>query len=121
MYKILTSIILMFVLTTNVFADHWRINRYPRYGHRPRHYNHYHRYNSHNNYGRISPGAATAVGLGAGVLGYVIGRSTKKPSESHNSKIECKEFDVKVMIDGEERKAKITKCRTEDGSWQIPE
>jgi len=120
MRKIITSILLMFALTTNAFADHWRWSRYPRY-HRynqPRYNNHYHNYNES---GRISPGAATAIGLGVGVLGFVIGRSTKKTSESYDSKIECKEFDMKVMIDGEEKKAKVTKCRTQDGSWQIPD
>lgn len=120
MRKIITSILLMVALTTNAFADHWRWSRYPRY-HRynqPRYNNHYHNYNES---GRISPGAATAIGLGVGVLGFVIGRSTKKTSESYDSKIECKEFDMKVMIDGEEKKAKVTKCRTQDGSWQIPD
>lgn len=120
MRKIITSILLLFVLTTNAFADHWRWSRYPRHNRYsyPRYNDNYHNYSRT---GRLSPGAVTAIGLGVGVLGFAIGRSTKKTSESYNSKIECKEFDMKVMIDGEEKKAKVTKCRTQDGSWQIPD
>jgi surface antigen len=70
----------------------------------------------------ISAGAVTAIGLGVGILGFVIGRTTKSKEVIYkDSKIHCKDFDIRVMIDGEEKKAKITKCRTEDGEWKIPE
>ena len=108
-------------------------NRYPVYNNYNRYpvYNNYNRYPVYNNYNRsgqgISTGAATAIGLGAGILGFAIGRSTKNKDkvivyqDQKDQKIQCKDFDIKVTIDGEEKKAKITKCKTEDGDWTIPE
>lgn len=113
-------------------------DRYPtqHYNNRPNYnrylvYNNYNRYPVYNNYNRsgrgISTGAATAIGLGAGILGFAIGRSTKTKDkvivyqDQKDQKIQCKDFDIKVTIDGEEKKAKITKCKTEDGEWEIPE
>jgi len=94
-------------------------------------YNNYNRYPVYNNYNRsgrgISTGAATAIGLGVGILGFAIGRSTKNKDkvivyqDQKDQKIQCKDFDIKVTIDGEEKKAKITKCKTESGDWEIPE
>lgn len=109
MWKILTSIILLLTFSGVSFADHWRYRNYHRqYQHR--HYGYY-------NTGRISPWAAAGIGVGTGVLGYVIGRNTYRS----NDRIECKQFDMRIIIDGEEKLAKVTKCRTEDGTWQIPE
>lgn len=108
------------------YADRWAHSRYGNHYHsryyspiRDRRYTH----NYYNTGPGISAGAATAIGLGVGVLGFVIGRSTKSKEVIYkdSSKIECKEFDIRVTIDGEEKKAKITKCRTEDGEWKIPE
>ena len=112
-------------------------DRYPQpYYNRPNYnrypvYNNYNRYPVYNNYNRsgqgISTGAATAIGLGVGILGFAIGRSTKNKDkvivyqDQKDQKIQCKDFDIKVTIDGEEKKAKITKCKTEDGDWTIPE
>ena len=108
-------------------------NRYPVYNNYNRYpvYNNYNRYPVYNNYNRsgqgISTGAATAIGLGVGILGFAIGRSTKNKDkvivyqDQKDQKIQCKDFDIKVTIDGEEKKAKITKCKTEDGDWTIPE
>lgn len=114
-----TSLILIFAPSI-AFADRWRHHRYYRNPY-PRYYS-YPRYgNYHMNRPGVSPGGAAAIAIGSGVLGYVIGRSTNKDTSYKNDRIECKEFDIKVMIDGEEKKAKITKCRTEDGEWKIPE
>ena len=108
-------------------------NRYPVYNNYNRYpvYNNYNRYPVYNNYNRsgrgISTGAATAIGLGVGILGFAIGRSTKNKDkvivyqDQKDQKIQCKDFDIKVTIDGEEKKAKITKCKTESGDWEIPE
>lgn len=112
MWKIAINILLLITLSGNAFADHWHRNR--------RYYGSYPRYSNYRYYNNISPGAATAIGLGTGIVGYVIGRSVSN-THRDNSRIECKEFDIKVNIDGEEKKAKITKCRTEDGDWKIPD
>jgi|LakMenE01Jun11ns_1017448.scaffolds.fasta_scaffold9958683_10 hypothetical protein len=132
MYKILLSLklILLFLISIPSYADRWVHSRYRnhyRYHYNSRHYTpirdrRYTR-NYYNTGPGISAGAATAIGLGVGVLGFVIGRSTKSKEVIYkdNSKIECKDFDIRVMIDGEEKKAKIIKCRTEDGEWKIPE
>lgn len=117
MWKLLVSVLMCGVLSANMYAEHWRYYRPYYRGHRAPRYNSYH----YNNGGRISPGAAAAIGIGAGVIGYVIARGSSKNNSDSNSRIECKEFDMKVMIDGEERKAKVTKCRTDGGNWQIPE
>jgi hypothetical protein len=116
MLKKLLCLSLIFVFATNLYANRWR--RYP---------THYHTYPIHNhnrsNQGQgITPGAATAIGLGVGILGFVIGRSTKSKEVVYkDQKIQCKDFDIKVTIDGEEKKAKVTKCRTDDGEWKIPD
>jgi hypothetical protein len=127
--RLVISAILLSMLPLTLFADHWR-NRYPRY---PRYYQTRPIYNYYPNYnyrhipnGNVSPGAATAIGLGAGVVGFVIGRSTKSKEKEiiyrDTPKIECKEFDIRVTIDGESKKAKIMKCRSsEDGDWKIPD
>lgn len=103
-----------------------RYNRYPVY-------NNYNRYPVYNNYNRsrhgISIGAATAIGLGVGVVGYEIGRSvTTRDKEvvyiyqdQTDQKIQCKAFDIKVLIDGVFVLGQITKCKTENGEWKIPD
>ena len=118
---------------TQPYYNRPNYNRYPVYNNYNRYpvYNNYNRYPVYNNYNRsgqgISTGAATAIGLGAGILGFAIGRSTKNKDkvivyqDQKDQKIQCKDFDIKVTIDGEEKKAKITKCKTEDGDWTIPE
>jgi hypothetical protein len=125
--KILSKILVFFISANILFADHyWRrpVYRYPR----PPVYRNYQGPSYHDrntpryNDNRISPGAATAIGLGVGVIGFVIGRSTKSKEVVYkDQKIQCKDFDIKVMIDGEEKKAKVTKCRTDDGEWKIPD
>jgi hypothetical protein len=114
-----TSLILIFAPSI-AFADRWRHHRYYRNPY-PRYYGRTHTHHYVDRPG-VSAGAATAIGLGVGILGFVIGRSTKSKEVIYkDQKIECKDFDIKVIIDGEEKKAKITKCRTEDGEWRIPE
>lgn len=123
MRKLLLSILLILTLSDSLFASHWRWrNRYPR------RYNYNYNYNTRNrsqNFNSISPGAATAIGLGVGVLGFAIGRASKKNEKEivyrDSPSISCKEFPIKVNIDGEEKTAKITKCKTQDGEWKIPE
>ena len=155
MSKKLLSCSLLLLFSCDIYAEGWRRfpsnnhqrryptqynrpDRYPtqHYYNRPNYnrypvYNNYNRYPVYNNYNRsgrgISTGAATAIGLGAGILGFAIGRSTKNKDkvivyqDQKDQKIQCKDFDIKVTIDGEEKKAKITKCKTEDGDWTIPE
>ena len=119
MGKLLISFLLIFATVEPIFANHWRWRNRNRYN------THYHYptngYSSRTSGTGISPGAATAIGLGVGVLGFIVGRATKKTTESSDSKIECKEFPILVTIDGEEKKAKVTKCKTQDGNWQIPD
>jgi hypothetical protein len=126
--KILSKILVFFISANILFADHyWRRPAY-RYHRQPVYRNYYqgpiyqNRISPRYNDNRISPGAATAIGLGAGVVGFVIGRSTKSKEVVYkDQKIQCKDFDIKVIIDGEEKKAKVTKCRTDDGDWKIPD
>lgn len=77
----------------------------------------------------ISIGAATAIGVGVGVVGYEIGRSIKNTDkeivyiyqDQTDQKIQCKAFDIKVLIDGVFVLGQITKCKTENGEWKIPD
>lgn len=110
MIKKILAFALLILFSSNLNAQHWGWRRYGGY--------YGGRYDS-----RISPGAATAIGLGTGVLGYYIGRTQSKNEnrESDRDRIECKEFDVKVKLDGEYKNAKILKCRVGNGDWKIPE
>ena len=111
MFKKLVCLSLICIFSSNLYAHRWR--RY--------HPTYYNNFPVPSNRG-ISAGAATAIGLGVGVLGFVIGRSTKQKEVVYQDQtIQCKEFDIKVTIDDEEKKAKVTKCRTKDGEWKIPD
>jgi hypothetical protein len=77
--------------------------------------------------GRISPGAAAAIGIGAGVVGYVIGRSTapkQQPviiQQQDDTKIQCREFPMIVLIENKRREVMVMKCRVgPDGDWKLP-
>jgi len=86
-------------------------------------------YRYYNNLPGISGAATTAIGIGAGLAGYIIGSKTAPKKQdapvyqqdaSVYQNIECKEFPVKVKVEGKEVDAKIQKCRVGDGPWQIP-
>lgn len=74
----------------------------------------------------ISGGTAVAVGIGSGVVGYILGRraaanQTTPVYVQHTPHIECREFDIRVVIDNQNKIAKITKCRVDGGEWKIPD
>jgi len=113
----LAKILVLLVLSNSLIAEHWLYRKY--YPNRMGYYR-------HDN--RVSPGAAAAIGIGAGVIGYVIGKKTQERTYteatrecSYEEKIECKEFEITVIIDGERKKATITKCRVNGGDWKIPD
>jgi hypothetical protein len=121
--KTLCKLLILALSSGILTADHWRWRR-PRY-HRPPVYGNYRPYPYDN---RISPGAAAAISIGAGVVGYVIGKKTQERSYtegtrecSYEERIECKEFEINVIIDGERKRATITKCRVNGGDWKIPD
>lgn len=85
-------------------------------------YRYYPQHNYYRNYGYypgVSNGTATAIGIGAGVVGYIIGNKTASKKEN-SQKIECEDFPIKVVVDGKETIGTVKKCRVNGGAWQIP-
>lgn len=89
--------------------------------------NHY--YDNQYNRG-ISATTGIIIGLGAGVVGYVVGRSTSPSNNqeteivkdrSNKTKIECKYFDLKIVDNEITKIVKVQKCRVNKGEWKIPE
>ena len=56
-----------------------------------------------------------AVPLG-GFIGYEIG--TRR---SNGHLIECKDFPVTMILNGEEQIGHVKECRVDNGPWQIPQ
>lgn len=99
-------IIAFLVLSSVCFAHGWG-NYYNPYGY----YGNY--------YPGVSNGTATAIGIGAGVVGFIIGNKTASKKEN-SEKIECEDFPVKVVVEGKEVIGTVKKCRVNGGPWQIP-
>ena len=103
------KILTFFLFSTMTFAHDWgRYNYRPYYSHydyRPRYYG-------------VSPGAATAIGIGAGIVGYVVGSEVSHKVQK-SDKIECQDFPIRVVVEGKEAIGTIKKCRVNNGPWQI--
>ena len=103
----LKKTIAFLVLSTVAFGHGWPSGYYPSY------------YRNYNYYPGVSGGTATAIGIGAGVVGFIIGNKTASKKEN-SQKIECEDFPVKVVVEGKETIGTVKKCRVNGGPWQIP-
>jgi hypothetical protein len=110
------TIALLLMITVPGLSQGWkRVNR------RSPHYHYYYPYNN-----GISGGAVTTIGIGTGVVGYIIGRrvaASRQPVyvQNNSQHIECREFDIRVVIDNQNKTAKIMKCRVDGGDWKLPD
>lgn len=129
-------LVILFLLTTLGYSQqrNWHnpygpryTGPHPRFSYGPGFHHGGHGYGR--GHGRISPGAAAAIGLGAGVVGFIIGRSASNNSNRSNTsqtnssddRIECRNFPMKVIVDNKPTEVLVQKCRVGGGEWKLPD